>query len=198
MQRLAPEWGGVFLSWAKSYVRRNLWRLRGTWDFDDAVQECAVKFYVCKERYIETASEPVTEMGHFFALWRTSVVNLFNQESLRLRDYHPVAPPLDDEGMEMSLEDFLGAFQQGQYRQCTMPDAPLALKLSELPEEALTLLFMLADEEGREVLREPRQRKTGRHGADIMETENEHLCRLLGLDPRQVDLVGMLRAHLSP
>ena len=71
---LIPEFTGPFKAWATSYAYKNVWRYKSMYEVDDLIQEAALKFCICAQRYKVKADEP----QHFMALFKTSVIRHFH------------------------------------------------------------------------------------------------------------------------
>lgn len=66
------EWGGVFEQWARRWVARNQWRVAHTvGGREDCMQECALIFTRCHNRYADKVDNP----AWFMALFKVAVSN---------------------------------------------------------------------------------------------------------------------------
>ena len=73
-------WGGVFEYWARGYASRNMWRVKEVFgDYEDAVQECALIFTRCANKYNGTIDNPKWMM----ALFKRAVENEFNSYAVK-------------------------------------------------------------------------------------------------------------------
>lgn len=69
------KWGGVFELWARNYVGRHYWRVRHVFaSKEDALQECALVFTECLNKYEYRVDKPQWMM----ALFKTSVVRMWH------------------------------------------------------------------------------------------------------------------------
>lgn len=70
-----PEWVGPFENYARAFVARNHWRVRAKLGSEeDAVQQCAVVFVRCSNKYQATVEGP----PHFMALFKTALAREFH------------------------------------------------------------------------------------------------------------------------
>jgi len=77
------EWGGIFEQWARGFVRRNFWRVASIFmTEEDALQECAVVFVVCRNKYTGL----IREAKHMMALYKTALTRAWH--SFAVRDPH--------------------------------------------------------------------------------------------------------------
>jgi hypothetical protein len=81
-----PEWNGVFVGWAHGWVHKNYWKVQHIFPTkEDAVQECAVLFAVCLQKYYY-----VTNPRHFMSLFTITVVRKwvnYAKEDTAQRDF---------------------------------------------------------------------------------------------------------------
>lgn len=78
MTTYTPEWKGPIEGYVKNFLGKNLWRLKGTHDHDDAINSAYVMFLVCAQKY------PMLDTPqHFMALFKTAWTNEFNDLSVK-------------------------------------------------------------------------------------------------------------------
>lgn len=140
--RLAVAWAGVFEKWSRQWVRRNHWRVKSMMPTeDDALQECALIFCKCLDRYATTVDNP----AWFMALYKTSVTRAWATFAIK-----------DGGHRETFVDSRHLAVTDGQL--CAVGDedtvivapaeqgaGPLAVALSEVSQECRDVLGMLAD-----------------------------------------------------
>lgn len=160
-----PEWSGPFIGWTKAYIRQNRWRLEpGLYDDDDLMQEGYVKFLHMVNTY-----PLVVEPAHFMALYKTAFRNLFWDLSRKNRDRN--------QANEQGLSILYGLDEQ--------LDLSTEIMLAEAPVEVRLLLSAFEDEEILAELQKPQRE----NNFQPREGLNARICRLMGFDPEEVNLV---------
>ncbi len=162
------QWRGPFELWARSWVRRHYWRVRNVLPSEeDALQECAVVFVRCVNKYADTVDEPRWMM----ALFKTSVANAWNRLSCR------------DSEERAALEQYGGTAATSEYA-----EGPLAAKLAWMPHEAMKVLCVMAQapQEMLDLLLEEPSR-------EVQNGILRRWCRL----PKGTDVLGLLQSSLA-
>lgn len=73
-----PEWNAAFEGWSRNFIRRNHWRVAAILEPEEAVQECALVFARCADRYAGKVDNP----AWFMSLFQRAVGNHFNNLAL--------------------------------------------------------------------------------------------------------------------
>lgn len=183
-----PKFTPSLRSWTANFCRKNYWRVSGFMDYDDLYQECLVKFVVCKQRYRKCDNE-----AHFASLYRTAcfrmVMTYTNKRSRTPGCYQLEVDESQGEEYQQKLEDSLGHDHQLGY---------VATLVRQVPELKI-LVQAFADPQKREALRDvQRQTHPITYGGKLKyrETNNQLLCRALGLDPKQYNIAGAVDYYL--
>jgi hypothetical protein len=178
-----PQFEGPISGWAANYIKKNYWRVAGYLEFEDLIQDAYWKFLVCRDAYPH-----VIEPQHFMALFKKAYINHFTDLSnarTATPDYIPLQrhPNVDANKAENIEVDVVGELNNA---------GPVLVAFSELPEEARMLLDKLF-EISAEQIEGGKDKKTriGR-GLFLRETTNECLCRLVGADPKKINLATYL------
>lgn len=74
-----PVWPGIFENWSRAYIARNHWRVSHLYDYEEAVQECALIFARCCNYYRGEIDNP----AWFMALYKRAVANDFHTFATR-------------------------------------------------------------------------------------------------------------------
>lgn len=179
-----PKWEGAIEGYVVKEINRNYWRFKNHVDFDDAYQEAHLKFLEMKERYMGSIDSP----KWFMSLYKTALANKLTdlaKLSSRLRRqvcFVELDGEDEDEGYQESLVGTIGTEGMLQVR---LEEAPyevrrvLSLVLHSPPE----LLSAMAD--------------TWNDKGKRVEGGNQFLCKMLGYDPRKVDLVELVKDYLQ-
>jgi len=156
--------------------------------FDDAYQEAYVKFLEIKLKYEGTVDSP----SWFMALYKTALGNRitdFANQANRLRRqvcFTELQGTMSTEAEALPYEELLvGELGNSGQLAVLLEEAPDAVRqvLSLLTSKDSALLGILS-----ESWKANKKRK---------ENGNEYLCRLLGYDHTQVDLVESTRKYLE-
>ncbi len=90
--------------------------------------------------------------------------------------------------------DFIQIIEQSTVK--SFNNGPLLVALNEAPNEIKQFFMAMLDDNKRNQLCQPYDKhREGRR--KMRETTNEHLCRVLGFDPRSIDISTMLRKFLT-
>lgn len=168
-----PTWSLQIENWTAKQIHKNLWRYDCLNEFQDLMQEARLLFFVLSKKY-----PIVNEASHFFALYRTSLTNMFTDKARVMQksviDKNANAEEIAE---EFNLEG--------------IPNYGLVnLLVDELPDELKIVLRALTS--GRVRL------KVDRPPARSFRCRENHNMRLkrrfsLSMD----DPVGALKAHFS-
>jgi hypothetical protein len=81
------QWTGAYENWAKAWVRRHFWQVETTFvTQQDAVQQCAVVFSRCLQRY----GDKVDNEAWFMALFKRAVIHHWITHSRRASNRRPI------------------------------------------------------------------------------------------------------------
>jgi len=175
MERLTyrPVFTGTLKAWTIAHCKRHYWRVRGTMELEDLIQEAAVIFCLVRTKYKEVESA-----AHFASLYRRTLTNHFNDlasrnflERVATSDYLAEHPREDQ--AEQNLGPMLTLLRQ----------APPALRQ------------LVASVESGVQLNERKQLARARKGA--RRTTNGKLCTLAGVDASRVNLAEFASLFLE-
>lgn len=174
--------------WLLNTARRHYWRVCNWYDLDDLIQDGITHYYLILARYPKVKDRP-----HIMSLFQLTFNNHINDLS-RHRSGHPEIlecalgnPKSDDANSEFAMSPF--ARLQGS----EPSHETICLIAATAPEPVRKVLAAINSDRGARTMRAAyRVRKGG-----VRETLNERLCRLIGMDPLEIDLVGLLRSHLT-
>ena len=166
-------------AWLVVVAADNYWRVAAWLELDDLIQEGHLVWAKIVKKY-EVEPGRVRSRGHLMRLFRSAYINRI----------HDLAKIKTRNGVEVLAADF---------DECGVDAFPCsAVDLDRLVAEApamlkrLLLRLLSSDADGRAL------RSRYRVAADgTRETLNMRFCRLAGVNPASVDLVGALRAYLT-
>ena len=72
-----PKWEGAILGWTIKFLKKAMRRICPLYEFEDALQEARMYFWICTQKY----SDHITEPRHFMALYQRCLINRVNQIS---------------------------------------------------------------------------------------------------------------------
>lgn len=153
-------------------AQKNLWRVRPLYELDDLIQEGFLCYVIARAKYGHAEN-----YGHFMRLVRTIFMNQINDlATARTRDretvYESREPTVTHNGTLVSQAYDLGG-----------------MTLVAMPAELMR--FVEAMLTGAEQISVPLRDGVKR------ETNNERHCRLIGADPKQINLEDELYRHLT-
>lgn len=126
------RWEGVFENWSKQWVRKHGWRTRQLWGSDeDALQQCALTFAKCLDRYAAKVDKP----AHLMALYKTAVANHWHKHAVFDGRYRQLHHP---ENLEAAPEGI------ARRASITFNDGPLAAAMAGASQELQQVLRMIA------------------------------------------------------
>jgi hypothetical protein len=159
-------------NWTRKTARENYWRVAAWISMDDLLQDGELCWAIVRRRY--DATPP-----HLMALFKRTFINHLHDlaNSRTLQTELPFAA-LTDLAVEEALDSK------------TCPFAEMLRLVTEAPSRVNNLLeHLLADPSA--------LRKAYRRQATAIETTNERLCEVSGLDPVTVDLHTAVRRSLT-
>ena len=183
MNTFVPVWeGSIFQRYAIKFVKKNAWRVRRYWDFDDCMQEAAAVFARCC-RYTD-----IDNPKWLMRIYSISLVNEFNTQAMitrhRYEAEHDFAQEHHIEGNDVDFN--LGA---------------LTTVLSEASDELKTVLRTIVGAPGeliRLMLNSEESIGSGRTQSYSDAAWSRKLCRLSGIMKTKDGIVAELRSLLSP
>lgn len=137
-----PVWGGTFENWSRTFVDRNWWRvcrLYGT--KEDGLQECALVFVRCRNRYLYICDNG----AWFMSLYKRAVHNEFNVASVRETKRRRTEREMNT-GTELAMlqapssDANLGPLLS-QVRGCSAELRAALLIMAKTPAEVLSLML---------------------------------------------------------
>lgn len=171
-------------------AKREYWRVANWCDLDDLIQEGYLCYAKCRAKYRKLSAKNHPLQGDrkwMMSLVKTTFIRhiYFNLAGKMMHGHERAMSQLVSE--DMTIEDAWDRVLPPQ------PDEMTAiLRFTSLPSELKDLISILANDT-KDQLRMLRRGPTKRSSR---ETSNEFYCRLLGLDPRERDVLGELREYL--
>lgn len=167
--RYVPQFDHVN-TWARRWAKYSVWRVRPVMDEDDLFSEAYCVYARCAEKY------PHVSRAEFFTLFKRSLVNQITD--------------LANERTAKSALELDALTEEGDLREMGVESTTSFsdLKLSA-PAPILNLINAFS---GEQRIPKPRKDRLGRP-----EPINPFLCRILGLDPRENDVCGMVKGWLA-
>ena len=185
--------------WMMKYARKNFWRVAGWYDLDDLFQDGHMTYQRIVEKYCfpwrsyitqygqkmppRRKAKPVKDRAHLMALFKLA----FCQHIHMLARQRTDAP-------ETVASDLIppDAHHDWLWERLMPEEGNLALFIAQAPPLVQAAVRALEDADGPALRARYRVRPGGRE-----ETFNDRLCRLVGLDPSDVDLVVELTMYLK-
>ena len=178
-----PEFKGPIEGWTVNYVKRNIWKVERSMEWQDLMQEAYIVFLRVAAKYPE-----VETPQHFMALYKLAFTRAFI-------DFAYLDTKLRNEVSAsgiVSQDDTQGGYEvMGDLNN----DGNLATLLRQAPREVLMVLnlFLNAPTELVELALsswqgQDKRCKTG---------GSAKICRMLGLPP-ELDVMEMVRSHFQP
>lgn len=162
-------------NWLFKHVNKNYWRVAVWVDYDDLIQDGYAEYCEVLKRYPQ-AIEPAHKMRLFQLCFRSKIEDLVRANTKQVDDARSdIVETYDSPVMIIPDSSNLHAL---------LVKAPQAIK------DALSLLI---DEKAREELVKP----FVRYDSGRRETLNERFCKLLGKDPKRVDIVTEMRTYFA-
>jgi hypothetical protein len=163
-------------------AKENFWRVASWYEFEDLVQDGYVCYYKCYNAYYAAMTKD--HQKQMMAL----VATAFNNH------IHTLAAKYQPAGYETPISHMAdeGASEASVWDRIVPADAELgtlSAKLANAPAEIKQLVSLLAAD----VIRGTR--KVGRRA--LRETNNELFCRLLGKNPKEVDMVAQFKEYFA-
>ena len=180
--------------WLYKTCHKNFWRvIRSDYEFDDMVQDGLMKFYHVRMRYPQVKDPP-----HLMALFKIAFLNHIHGLASRRTKSAEVCF-LADMNIDFRRNNSGGAVSSGDAEitaaELLLPPeqscGPLFAAILNAPKPLLRFLEKVASDPAL-LAGVCRRRRDG-----TRQTLNERLCRLVKLDPKTIDLPGMLKDMLA-
>lgn len=174
-------WEGAPRKYAQRVIRKQLWRIATTCDFDDAMQEAYLVYLRCARKYAYRVDNEAWFMALYKSALSRELVNLANDDTA----YREVITLVDPCGDDATMIDLLAGSEDGE--------GELAVTLRWAPDEVREVLTLLLNAPT-ELLRVftaswAKHGSTERYGSKL-------LCRVLGR-PEDANLLQRVRKYLS-
>jgi hypothetical protein len=177
-----PQFNGPIEGWTVNYCRLNFWRVNGSMEWADVMQEAYLVFLRCASKYpaLETPQ-------HFMALYKMAWYHEFTDlahKDTRLR-LMVSETTMTQDGEEINYEP-IGDLNH---------DGSLATLLRQAPQEVLMVLNLFLNAPS-EILQlaldgwKSRDRRSRTGGS-------KRICQMLGL-PLDLDVLQMVEDHFQP
>lgn len=153
--------------WLHKTARAHFWRVAGWCEFEDLIQDGMLLYHRIVTRYPN-----VTEPKHRMRLFQTAFTNHIHDLSKKRTK------------LETAIE-----FAE---EQCSIQDPTVTQ-----PDTSVVLATLSPVLQSFVALMQTNPRARFRHRIDHRETTNERICRLIGADPQQINVLQALRDHLS-
>ena len=183
--------------WLVKTARANYWRVSSWVELDDLIQDGYVLWFRLIEHYDE-----VTELKHMMSLFQRSYTNyLHDLSKFRTRDVVTIEANLRvnlekriDRGAvpELQPDEVANELEASNGDYALTTELETMMDLGVPPTEVAAFFELFQSEEGLRRLRARYRRRKG----GVRETFNQRLCRLLGFDATEVDVVGSLRSYI--
>ena len=174
-----PEFQGVLEGWTVNHIKKNMWRVRATQEFEDVMQEAHCVFLKLKLYYADTVTEP----QHFTALYKTSwqrkFIDLANADTAQRAETHWDETENRD---GHAMHEPIGELNN---------DGELATMLRQAPNEVLQVLnlFLNCPQEILDLALTSWDRRFSGGGS-------KKICQLLGISPQR-DVMGATIDYLE-
>ncbi len=162
--------------WLLATAKNNYWRIASWYDLDDLIQDGFLVWYKVVNHY---AWRP-RGRAHIMALFKTAYVNHIHDLSKHRSRLHeqPISVLIDGWTMD-DLDQFLP------------PEDGIETSVANAPPMLQPLLRQLFECDPRKL------RSLYRWRGSKRETTNERFCRLVGYNPSDINLVGLLYDYLQ-
>lgn len=119
-----PKFEGAVEGYVKNFLKKNLWRVAATMEFEDAMQEAYLLFLILKEKY-----GPTDTPQHFMSLYKSSWTRRFNDLSTVDFRHRDKLVELTEEEEAYRKEHVIGDADTYGYLTALMGKAPEELRL---------------------------------------------------------------------
>lgn len=184
-RRYIPKFEGAIEGYVVNFLRTNFWRVQGSMEFQDCMQEAHWLFLKLADRY-GVLDTPQHFMGLFKRSWHNHFTNLANLDTKLRVEVSDSSFADDDEGLSYLglVERLVGDTDCGGY---------LLVMLQQAPADVKTVIsfFALAPQDLVDsafgAWRTSKRKKEG---------GNNMLCQLLGFKPG-TDALGRVEAYFK-
>jgi hypothetical protein len=127
------DWGSPFEGWARGFVKRNLWRVdKLLGDEEDGLQECALVFVRCRNKYEGRIDNPAWMM----ALFKSAVAHHWHDLARTNDPAKEMQTPDPDFGTDRNHGHFMVALSEAKSEIQDLMNALLSA-----PSELLSIIF---------------------------------------------------------
>lgn len=167
--------------WIYKQAAKNYWRVAAWYELEDLVQDGCMHYIRILRKYSDVKDKP-----HIMSLFQRTFINHIHDLSKRrtLQTEQTFSSMAVDDATENSILDRLG-FSESL--------SEVAAVLWDAPKPVLDALSVLMSDRGRRALQSHYRRRLN----GTRETTNERLCRLVGCDPKSINLADALRIWRS-
>ena len=165
-------------AWLAKYAKRNYWRVAAWVEFEDLLQDGQEAYYEVLKRY-PTAVDRAHIMRLFQLVFRSKIEDLVRANKKQIDD--AASDIVENHDQHATLSTIIPDFSNFHN---------LLLKAPKQIKEALALL---ANDLTRKQLAAPYTSVNGKR-----ETMNDRFCNMLGYNPKEIDIVGMIKDHFAP
>lgn len=158
--------------WIVNTTKLNYWRVAGWYEFDDLVQDGYLHYQRIINKYTN-----VKQPAQIMSLFKVAFTNHIHDLSKKKTKY---AHEVCETALGIALENIRGTMHINPDTSALVAAMPNVLRdlISHMQTDA-------------------RVRRPCRRFVDHRETTNEKLCRIVGADPRKINLLETLRTWLS-
>lgn len=187
-------------------AQKEFWRVAGWYELEDLIQDGYMCYYKCKDRYgvLSVKNHPTKgDIKWMMALVKTTFNNHIRHKLAGKVRYGSEIAVSQLGAEDSEFDDVWGNIAPPQLEEST-----LAVMLAQAPAEIKQLIQLLVGD-GAEALGfnrsrnrvsevgEKKVRRVSQGRRPLRETTNEYYCRLMGLDPKRNDLLGLVRGYFS-
>lgn len=163
--------------WMLRYAHRHYWRVASWYELDDLIMDGYFILAKCEEKYAEVSQRDF--MNLFKVCYANHITDLANKRTKSISDI-----PMSQFGDDFNLEALIGGEADDT--------AEILDLIRRAPWEVRQVLELLLSEDGLKKVLGAQWEMGGLRG-----DHNTRLCRLVGLDPKETDLVNEIRLYLG-
>lgn len=185
-----PEWKGPIEGFVVNTIKRNFWRLKKSYQFEDLFQEAYLLFLELEKRYSGKVDNP----RWFMSLYSRSLINRitdFANETTKLQAETALSEAVPKtNGKEKIAKEDARDMIPGELRN----EGELISLLDSAPGEIASVLNVLlgAPTEFLELLTASWRVQRRKN-----ECGNKFLCALVGYNPKHIDIESQIKEYLS-
>ena len=187
LEKIDPKLSNIIKGYVKNFLKSNFWKVKNIMELDDAEQEAQVMLLFMEKRLLKSGKDStIVTPQQYMATFKTCWGRHFDTLSNRDTSYKRVATEsslIDFESesdTSFSIEDLFTDDNMG-FMECVLEEAPSEVK-------AVLNLLMNAPKEVLDAVAASLQK-------DV--SSNTVLCRLLGYDSKEVNVVKLTKHYFS-